>query len=54
MMRIKIYHIFIRESGVFSGNFGTVKRPQQLNLELSFGNSIFSLYVERSKMTLLG
>lgn len=40
--------------GVFSGNFGTVKRPQKLNLELSFGNSIFSLYVERSKNDVAG
>lgn len=38
----------------FSGNFGTVKRPQKLNLELSFGNSISSLYVERSKNDVAG
>ena len=41
MTHIKIYHI--RESGVFSGNF-----------ELSFGYSIFSLYVERSKNDVAG
>ena len=52
MTHIKIYHI--RKSGVFSGNFGTVKRPQKLNLELSFGYSIFSLYVERSKNDVAG